>query len=63
MVGGHNEFAKKAPFHIRHPALTLQEELFCREYLKDRSPMNAAIRAGYKQDMAKLAAIQLMKRP
>ena len=40
--------------------LTDQQELFCREYIKDLNGKQAAIRAGYKEKNAEVQASQLL---
>lgn len=41
--------------------LTDQQELFCREYLKDTNGKQAAIRAGYSEATAEVKASQLLR--
>lgn len=43
--------------------LTKRNELFCREYLIDLNGKEAAIRAGYKPDNAKVVASMMLARP
>lgn len=43
--------------------LTDQQERFCREYLVDRNGAQAAIRAGYAEGSAKVAASKLLATP
>jgi phage terminase small subunit len=43
--------------------LTKRQELFCREYVIDMNGKEAAIRAGYKSDNAKVVACQMLQKP
>lgn len=43
--------------------LTKRQELFCREYILDMNGTQAAIRAGYKSDNAKVIASNLLTKP
>lgn len=43
--------------------LTIRQELFCAEYLKDRNGTAAAIRAGYPASSAKSVAVRNLRHP
>jgi phage terminase small subunit len=43
--------------------LTKRQELFCREYIIDMNGKEAAIRAGYKPDNAKVVASAMLAKP
>lgn len=43
--------------------LTKRQELFCREYILDMNGTQAAIRAGYKPDNAKVIACMMLQKP
>ena len=45
------------------PHLNKRQELFCREYIVDMNGTQAAIRAGYKPDNAKVVACQMLQKP
>lgn len=43
--------------------LTLRQELFCEEYIKDFHITNAALRAGYSEKSAHVEGFKLLKKP
>lgn len=52
---------KHAPLHMPNQALTVKEELFCLEYVKDWNAIRAARAAGYAEGTARTAAAFLHK--
>lgn len=45
---------------VANPGLTEQQELFCREYIKDLNGAKAAVRAGYSERSARSQASRLL---